>query len=69
MPMREIPDGEVCCEVHGSSGPLLIFVPGGLRSELSLWRQRPSDPSAKPVWMNPRADLPGAYRVVARQCR
>jgi pimeloyl-ACP methyl ester carboxylesterase len=69
MPILEVPDGEIYYEVHGSGYPLMIFAPGGLRSELSFWRQGPSNPSAKPVWMDPMTDLPGKYRVVAMDQR
>ena len=34
MPTLKIPDGEIYYEVHGSGFPLMIFAPGGLRSEL-----------------------------------
>ncbi len=33
MPTLKIPDGEIYYEVHGSGFPLMIFAPGGLRSE------------------------------------
>ena len=62
MPTLKIPDGEIYYEVHGSGYPLMIFAPGGLRSELSFWRHSPSNPSAPAVWM---AELAKKYRVVA----
>ena len=49
MPTLSIPDGEVYYEVHGTGYPLMIFAPGGLRSELSFWRHSPSNPSAPAV--------------------
>ena len=58
MPLFERPDAEIHDEVHGSGYPQLLFAPGGLRSELSFWRHRPSNPAAPPPWMNPMADLP-----------
>ena len=44
MPTLKVPDGEIHYEVHGSGYPLMIFAPGGLRSELAFWRHSPSDP-------------------------
>jgi hypothetical protein len=37
-------------EVYGSGHPLLLFAPGGLRSQLEFWRYSPSNPSAPPPW-------------------
>ena len=65
MPTLKVPDGEIHYEVHGSGYPLMIFAPGGLRSELAFWRHSPSDPSAPAVWMDPMAVLGNKYRVVA----
>ena len=45
------PDAEIHYEVHGSGYPLLIFAPGGLRSQLAFWRHSPSNPDAAPPWM------------------
>jgi pimeloyl-ACP methyl ester carboxylesterase len=55
--------------VHGSGYPLMIFAPGGLRSEIAFWRHSPSDPSAPAVWMDPMAVLGSKYRVVAMDQR
>ena len=38
MPTLKVPDGEIYYEVHGAGYPLMIFAPGGLRSELLLGR-------------------------------
>jgi len=67
MPTLKVPDGEIYYEVHGSGYPLMIFAPGGLRSELSFWRHSPSNPSA--VWMDPMTVLGRRYRVVAMDQR
>ena len=69
MPTLNIPDGEIYYEVHGSGFPLMIFAPGGLRSELAFWRHSPSNPSAPAVWMDPMAVLGKKYRVVAMDQR
>src|SRR5713101_1255901 len=69
MPALKIPDGEIYYEVHGTGHPLMIFAPGGLRSELAFWRHSPSDPSAPAVWMDPMAELGGKYRIVAMDQR
>jgi pimeloyl-ACP methyl ester carboxylesterase len=65
MPTLGVPDGEIYYEVHGTGYPLMIFAPGGLRSELRFWRHSPSNPSAPAVWMDPMAELAKKYRVVA----
>ena len=69
MPTLNIRDGEIYYEVHGSGFPLIIFAPGGLRSELAFWRHSPSNPSAPAVWMNPMAVFGKKYRVVAMDQR
>jgi hypothetical protein len=43
MPILTIRDGEIYYELHGNGFPLMIFAPGGLRSELAFWRDSPSD--------------------------
>jgi pimeloyl-ACP methyl ester carboxylesterase len=69
MPVFERAEASIYYEEHGSGFPLVIFAPGGLRSELSFWRQSPSNPGAAPPWMNPMADLGGKYRVIAMDQR
>src|ERR1700730_6608004 len=69
MPILKIPDGEIYYEVHGSGFPLMIFAPGGLRSELAFWRHSPSNPTAPAPWMDPMAVLGDKYRVVAMDQR
>ena len=69
MPILNIRAGEIYYEVHGSGFPLMIFAPGGLRSELAFWRHSPSNPSAAAVWMDPMAVLGKKYRVVAMDQR
>ena len=69
MPTLKISDGEIYYEVHGSGFPLMIFAPGGLRSELAFWRHSPSNPSAPAVWMDPMVVLGSKYLVVAMDQR
>jgi pimeloyl-ACP methyl ester carboxylesterase len=69
VPTLKIPDGELYYEVHGSGYPLMIFAPGGLRSELPFWRHSPSIPSAPAIWMDPMTVLGEKYRVVAMDQR
>src|SRR5215471_12625856 len=69
MPTLKVPDGEIYYEVHGSGYPLMIFAPGGLRSELAFWRHSPSNPSAPAVWMDPMAVLSSKFRVIAMDQR
>ncbi len=56
-------------EVHGSGFPLLLFAPGGLRSQLAYWRHSPSNPDAAPPWMNPMADLASRFTVIGMDQR
>jgi len=69
MPILNIRDGEIYYEVHGSGFPLMVFAPGGLRSELAFWRHSPTNPSAPAPWMDPMAVLGKKYRVVAMDQR
>jgi pimeloyl-ACP methyl ester carboxylesterase len=69
MPTLRVPDGKIHYEVHGAGYPLMIFAPGGLRSQVAFWRHSPSDPSAPAMWMDPMAELGDKYRVVAMDQR
>jgi pimeloyl-ACP methyl ester carboxylesterase len=69
MPVFTRPDAEISYEVHGSGHPLLLFAPGGLRSQLEFWRSSPSNPSAPPPWMNPMVDLAGRFTVIGMDQR
>jgi pimeloyl-ACP methyl ester carboxylesterase len=69
MPVFTRPDAEIYYEVHGSGFPLLLFAPGGLRSQLDYWRASPSNPAAPPPWMNPMVDLAGRFTVVGMDQR
>jgi pimeloyl-ACP methyl ester carboxylesterase len=69
MPIFTRPDAEIYYEVHGSGFPLLLFAPGGLRSQLEYWRYSPSNPDAAPPWMNPMVDLARRFTVVGMDQR
>jgi pimeloyl-ACP methyl ester carboxylesterase len=69
MPVFKRPDAEIYYEVHGSGFPLLLFAPGGLRSELAFWRHSPSNPDAPVPWMNPMVDLAGRFTVIGMDQR
>ena len=69
MPVFTRPEAEIYYEVHGSGFPLLIFAPGGLRSQLQFWRHSPSNADAPAAWMNPMVDLADRFTVVAMDQR
>ena len=69
MAVLKRPYSEIHYEVHGSGFPLLLFAPGGLRSQLEYWRHSPSNPDAAPPWMNPMADLAGRFTVIGMDQR
>jgi pimeloyl-ACP methyl ester carboxylesterase len=69
MAVFKRPDAEIYYEVHGSGHPLLLFAPGGLRSQLDFWRQSPSNPDTPPPWMNPMVDLAGRFTVIGMDQR
>ena len=46
MPQLERPDGAIIhYEVFGQGYPLLLIAPGGVSSEIAMWRGRPIDPT------------------------
>ena len=69
MPVFTRPDAEIYYEVHGSGHPLLLFAPGGLRSQLEFWRHSPANPDVAAAWMNPMVDLAGRFTVVGMDQR
>src|SRR2546426_2296126 len=69
MPVFKRADAEIHYEVRGSGYPLLLFAPGGLRSQLAFWRHSPSNPDAPPPWMNPMVDLAGRFSVIGMDQR
>jgi pimeloyl-ACP methyl ester carboxylesterase len=69
MPIARLGDAEIYFEAYGAGFPVLVFAAGGLRSELAFWRHSPSNPAAKPPWMDPMTDLAPRFRVVAMDQR
>lgn len=69
MPVFKRPEAELYYEVHGSGFPLLLFAAGGLRSQLAYWRHSPSNPDAKPPWMDPMTELSGRFTVIGMDQR
>jgi pimeloyl-ACP methyl ester carboxylesterase len=69
MPVFARPGVEIYYEVYGAGFPLLVFAPGGLRSQLEFWRASPSTPGVAPAWMNPMVALAPHFTVVAMDQR
>lgn len=69
MPVFTRPDAEIHYEVHGTGYPLLLFAPGGLRSQLAFWRHSPSNPDAAAPWMDPMVALAGRFTVIGMDQR
>jgi pimeloyl-ACP methyl ester carboxylesterase len=69
MPMLKLPDAEIYYEVHGSGFPLLLFAPGGLKSQLAYWRANPADPTKQAPWMDPMKVLSDQFSVVGMDQR
>src|SRR5689334_16301441 len=69
MPMLKRPDAEIHYEIHGAGFPVLLYAPGGLRSEMSMWGgSSPAYPDGFP-WMDPRTALSDKYTVIAMDQR
>lgn len=64
MPVFTRPDAEIYYEVHGSGFPLLLFAPGGLRSQLEYWRRCPT-----PLLLQPGSDKPHPAETSAEIAR
>src|SRR5215471_8569271 len=57
MPMLKRADAEIHYEVHGAGFPILLYAPGGLKSESSMWGGKSAAyPNGFP-WMDPRTAL------------
>jgi pimeloyl-ACP methyl ester carboxylesterase len=69
MPVFKRDDAEIYYEVHGKGFPLLLFAPGGLRSQLVNWRQSLADPTKPPAWMDPMTALADHFTVVGMDQR
>jgi len=70
MPMFKRADAELYYEVHGKGFPILLYAPGGLKSQVGMWGGSPSPnyPNGLP-WMDPRTALADKYTVVAMDQR
>ncbi len=69
MPMFKRSDAELHYEVHGNGFPLLLYAPGGLKSQLANWKASPADPTTPAPWMNPMIALADKFTVVAMDQR
>src|SRR6185437_2304944 len=67
MPMLKRADAEIHYEVHGRGFPVLLYAPGGLRSNIEFWGPN-ADGSAR-AWMDPRAALADQFTIVAMDQR
>jgi len=69
MPTFKHSDAEIHYEVHGQGFPLLLYAPGGLRSQLAYWKASPADPAKPAPWMDPMKALSDRYTVVGMDQR
>ena len=67
MPMLKRPDGEIYYEEFGNGFPILLFAPGGLRSNLNMWHHPAEGPQRS--WCDWTDVLAAKYRVVAMDQR
>jgi pimeloyl-ACP methyl ester carboxylesterase len=65
MPVLEKDGLSLHYEEYGDGFPLVLFAPGGMRSEIQLWRGRPTAPEEKLPWIDPTVDLSDVFRVIA----
>src|SRR5215204_3155645 len=69
MPILKRADAEIYYEIHGAGFPILLYAPGGLKSEASMWGgSSPAYPNGFP-WMDPRTALSDKYTVIAMDQR
>ena len=67
MPVLKLTDAEIYYEEHGKGYPILLFAPGGMRSQMGMWR-KPADGPARP-WSDWIELLSPHYRVIAMDQR
>lgn len=67
MPYLKRPDGVIYFETYGSGFPILLFAPGGLRSNIGMWHHPENGPQRS--WNDWTQTLAGKYRVVAMDQR
>ena len=69
MPILKRPDAEIHYEVHGTGFPVLLYAPGGLKSERKMWGGTSAAyPNGFP-WMDPREALADRFAVVSMDQR
>ena len=69
MPMFKRADAEIHYGVYGAGFPVLLFAPGGLKSQMEMWGgTSPNYPNGFP-WMDPRQALADSFTVVAMDQR
>ena len=61
------PDGEIYYEEYGNGFPILLFAPGGLRSNLAMWHHPADGPQRS--WCDWTEVLASKFRVVAMDQR
>ena len=69
MPLFKRPDAEIHYEVYGSGFPILLYAPGGLKSQLNYWKASPADPNQPAAWMNPMVALADKFTVIGMDQR
>lgn len=69
MPTFKRADAELYYEVHGQGFPLLLYAPGGLKSQLNYWKASPADPNQPAAWMNPMVALTDKFTVIGMDQR
>lgn len=68
MPVLKRADAEIYYEDSGLGYPVLLFAPGGMRSQTAMWRAAPGGPPR--VWNDWTQVLPAAgYRIIAMDQR
>ena len=67
MPMLKRADAEIHYEVHGNGFPLLLYAPGGLRSNIEFWGPGPD--GVPRSWMDPRTALADRFTVISMDQR
>lgn len=69
MPFLKVENGEIHYEEHGTGYPVLLFAPGFLSSRIERWRTNPARPGIAQDWLDPIAELPSRFRLVALDVR
>jgi pimeloyl-ACP methyl ester carboxylesterase len=67
MPVLKLKDAEIHYEEYGKGYPVLLFAPGGMRSQAAMWHTPPGGPPR--VWSDWTEVLAERYRVIAMDQR